>query len=38
MEEKVPPEAVVGNEGKRRGRRHPSRASGETGPTVLEAS
>ena len=38
LEEKVPHEAVVGNEGKRRGRRHPSRASGETGPNVHEAS
>ena len=38
LEEKMPPEAVVGSEGKRRGRRHPSRASGETGPAVHEAS
>jgi len=28
----------VGNEGKGRGRRHPSRASGETGPAVHQAS
>ena len=38
MEEKVPSEAVVGSEGKRRGRRRPSRASGEAGPAVHEAS
>ena len=38
MEEKVPREAVVGSEGKRRGKGRPSRASGETGPAVHEAS
>ena len=38
MEEKVPHEAVVGNESKQRGKRHPSRATGETGPAVHEAS
>jgi len=38
LEEKVPREAVVGSEGEWRGRRHPSRASGETGPAVHEAS
>ena len=38
MEEKVPREAVVGNEGKWRGRRHPSRASAEIRPAVHEAS
>ena len=34
----VPREAVMGSEGKRRERRRPSRASGETGPAVHEAS
>lgn len=38
MEEKVPREAVVGSEGERKERRRPSRASGETGPAVHEAS
>ena len=36
--EEVPREAVMGSEGKRRERRRPSRASGETGPAVHEAS
>ena len=38
LKEKVPHEAVVENEGKQRGKRHPNRASGETGPAVHEAS
>ena len=36
--EEVPGEAVMGSEGKRRERRRPSRASGETGLAVHEAS